>query len=60
MSSRKVQSRAEQERRLTEVDALKRLHAGTMLNSRAGWTRSRINDAVLWARNHKGTDPNPP
>ena len=35
-------------------------HAETMLNSKAGWTLSRINDAALWARNHKGTDPNAP
>jgi len=35
-------------------------HAESMLNSRAGWTLSRVNDAALWARNHKGTDPNAP
>jgi prepilin-type N-terminal cleavage/methylation domain-containing protein/prepilin-type processing-associated H-X9-DG protein len=37
-------------------------HAETMLNSRAGWgwptPNSRIKDEALWARNHKGTDPN--
>ncbi|HEU0039980.1 MAG TPA: hypothetical protein VFR76_11980, partial [Verrucomicrobiae bacterium] len=35
-------------------------HAETMLNSRAGWTLSRVNDAALWARHHRGTDPNAP
>ncbi len=39
-------------------------HAESMLNSRAGWgwptPRSRTDDAALWARNHKGTDPNGP
>lgn len=28
-------------------------HAEAMLNSRAGWTLPRVNDAALWARNHK-------
>ena len=39
-------------------------HAESMLNSRAGWgfptPRSRTDDSALWARNHKGTDPNAP
>ena len=35
-------------------------HAEAMLNSRAGWTLSRMNDGALWARNHKGSDPNAP
>ncbi len=35
-------------------------HAEAMLNSRAGWTLSRINEAALWARNHNGTNPNAP
>lgn len=35
-------------------------HAQTMLNSRAGWTLSRINEAALWARHHRGNDPNAP
>jgi len=33
-------------------------HAEAMLNSRVGWTLSRMNDGALWARNDKGTDPN--
>jgi prepilin-type N-terminal cleavage/methylation domain-containing protein/prepilin-type processing-associated H-X9-DG protein len=28
-------------------------HAEAMLNSRAGWTLPRADDAALWARNHK-------
>jgi len=35
-------------------------HAESTLNSRAGWTLSRINDAALWARHHRGNDPNAP
>src|SRR5438552_1974357 len=33
-------------------------HAEAMLNSRAGWKLSRKDERALWARNHKGTDPN--
>ena len=35
-------------------------HVEKMLNSRAGWKLSRKDDGALWARNHKGTDPNAP
>lgn len=35
-------------------------HAQATLNSTAGWTLSRVNDGALWARHHRGTDPNAP
>jgi len=35
-------------------------HAQGTLNSTAGWTLSRVNYGALWARHHRGTDPNAP